>query len=129
MGLKGMMGTLKEKAAGLEDLAEEKVNEWLDEYKKATAVLATFGFTVDKFTVGLGLPPEIHTSFSGSIEKVHPENLKKMIEEHQGESLLIGLLKALILARRCWERVELKVTAVTLNVTLGVPPAIAVDIH
>ena len=129
MALKDFMGILKEKSERLGDVAKAKVNEWLDEYKKAIAVLETFGFTVGKFTVGMGILPEIHTTVCGSIENIREDSLKKIIEEHQAETLLVSLLNALIMARRFWEHMELKLTGVTLNITLGVPPKINVDIH
>lgn len=124
-----IIGTLKEKSEVLGDVAKEKVNEWLDEYKKAIAVLETFGFTVGKFTVGMGILPEIHFTVLGSIENIREDSLKKIIEEHKAETLLVSLLNALIMARRFWEHMELKLTGVTLNITLGVPPTIKVDIH
>ena len=129
MALKDFIETFKEKTEGLADVAKGKVNEWLDEYKRAVAILEGFGFTVGKFTIGMGILPEIHTSISGSIENIREESLKKMIHEHQAETLLVSLLNALIMARRFWERAELKLTGVTLDVTLGVPPHIKAHFH
>ncbi len=129
MALRDVMGEIKRQAEGLGDVAKGNVNEWLNQYKKAIVVLEKFGFTVGKFTVGMGILPEIHTSISGSIENIREDNLKKMIEEHRTETLLVSLLDALITAKRFWEHVELKLTSVTLDVTLGVPPCIKVDFH
>jgi len=129
MPLKDLMGSLKEMAGGLEGITEFKISQWLDEYKKAIATLETFGFTVGKFTVGMGILPEIHTSISGSIQNIREDGLKKLIDEHQGDALLVSMLRALITTRRFWELVELKLTGVTINVTLGVPPKVAVELH
>jgi hypothetical protein len=129
MALKDLMGAVKERTEGLGDVAKGKLDAWLDDYKKAVAVLETFGFKVGKFTVGMGLLPEIHTSISGSIENIREDEMKKMIEEHQSEALTVALLKALITTRRCWEHVELKLTGVTMHVTLGLPPNISVEVH
>jgi len=129
MALKDTVGTIMDKAGGLEDVAKGKVNEWLDDYKKAVAILETFGFTVGTFTVSMGMLPEIHTSISGSIENIREDGLKKLIEEHKSETLLVSLLNALIVARHCWQRAELKLKSVTLDVTLGVPPKIEVEVH
>jgi len=117
------------KTEGLGDVAKGKVNEWLDEYKKAMAVLEKLGLKVGKFTVGMGIFPEIHTSISGSIENVREDGLKRLIEEHQAETLLVSMLNALITARRFWEHMELKLTGVVMNLTLGVPPKINVEVH
>ena len=122
MALKDLIATFTKMFGG-------RVNKWLDEYKKAMRVLETFGFTVGKFSVGMGIFPEIHTSISGSIENIREEGLKKLIEEHQTERLLVSLLNGLITARRLWEHVELKLTSVTLDITLGVLPKINVEAH
>ena len=129
MALKDLMGTIKGATEGLGDIARSKVNEWLDEYKKAIAVLETLGFTVGTFTVGMGVLPEVHTSISGSIQNIREDGLKKLIDEHKADTLLVSLLNALIMARRFWEHVQLKLTSVTLHVTLGVPPTIKVEVH
>ena len=129
MALKDMVGTLKEKAVELEGVAKGKITEGLDEFKKAVAILETFGFTVGSITIGMGILPEIHASISGSIENIREDGLKKIIEDHQAEKLLVSLLDALLTAKRLWEHVQLKLTGVTLNVTLGVPPKVAVEMH
>ncbi len=122
MALKDLIATFTKMFGG-------RVNKLLDEYKRAMAVLETFGFTVGKFSVGMGIFPEVHTSISGSIENIREDGLRKLIEEHQAERQLVLLLNALITARRFWERVELKLTSVTLDITLGVLPKINVEAH
>ncbi len=106
-----------------------KMNEWLEDYKKALKVLETFGFTVGKLKVETGLPPTVQTSILGSIENIHTDELNKLIEEYQGEALLAALLKALVLTRQIWECLDLKMTGVILKVTLGVPPKIDAEIY
>jgi hypothetical protein len=51
------------------------------------------------------------------------------MEDHQAEQLLVSMVKALIMLRHFWERGELRLNIVTINVTLGVPPKIAVEAH
>lgn len=129
MALKDLMGTIKDKAEELEGVTKGKLTEGLEEWKKAIAVLETFGFTVGRFTVGMGILPEIYTSITGSIENIREDDLKKMIQGKPDEKLLVSLLDALITARRLWEHLELKLTSVTLNVTLGLPPKVAVEMN
>jgi len=129
MSMMNMVGSLKEKAEEIEGVAKEKVIEGMDEFKKAVTLLETFGFSIGRFTVGMGILPEISTSITGSIENIQVEGLKKIIEDHQADKLLVSMLNALIMAKRLWEHVELKLTAATLNVTLGMPPKIAVEMH
>jgi hypothetical protein len=129
MAFRDLMATLSPMTQILDEATKAKVTAWLDEYKKAIAILEDFGFTVGRFTVSMGILPEVHTSISGSIQNIHEEALRKVMEEHQAESLLVSMLKALILLRHFWEHVELKLNSVTINVTLGVPPKIAVEAH
>jgi hypothetical protein len=106
-----------------------KMSEYLDDYKKALMVMETFGFTVGKLKVETGLPPNVQTSILGSIENIQTDKLNKLIEEHQGEALLVALLKALVLTRQLWECLDLKLTGVILKVTLGMPPKIDAEIY
>jgi hypothetical protein len=129
MPFKDLMATFREKTEGLGDIAKDKVNEWLEEYKKAIVLLDTFGFKVGKFNFSMGIVPEINTAISGSIENVREDGIKKMIEEHQAEKLLTSLLNALIMAKRIREHIELPLTGVTLDVTLGAPPKITISLH
>ena len=120
----------KEMAAEVGGFAQEKINELLEGYKKATAILETFGFKVSKFNVEIGLLPKISTSISGSIDNIKEDKIKQMIEENQGKKLLVYMLSALITAKDFQERADLKsLTGVTLDVTLGVTPKIYVDLH
>jgi hypothetical protein len=129
MGLKDMIDKAKSATEGLGDVAQAKVKDWIADYKKAAAVLETLGFTVGRFTVGMGAFPELHTSLVGSIEKIREDKLRTMIDEHKTEELLVALLKTLIWARWGWEQMESKLSEVTLHVTLGVPPKVSAEIH
>ena len=105
-----------------------KMSEWLDDYKKAITVMETFGFTVGKLEVEMGLPPKVLTSILGLIENIQTEKLNKLIEQHQGEALLAALLRSLVLTKQIWESLDLKLTGVILKVTLGIPPKIDAEI-
>ena len=129
MAFKDLVGAVAKRTEGLTGAAQGKLNELLDDYKKVTGVLEKFGFKIGTFSVGMGVLPEIHTTISGSVEDLREESLKQTIEEHQGEATLVSLLKALIASKQIWEHVELKLTTLTLDVTLGVPPKVGVDFH
>lgn len=129
MALMDVMTGLHMPMEVLDEVTKGKVMTWLDEYKNAIALLEDFGITVGRFTVSMGIRPEIHTSITGLIEKIHADALRKLMNERQAEPLLVSMLKALIMLRHFWEHVELKLKSVTINVTLGVPPKIAVEAH
>jgi hypothetical protein len=129
MGLMDMLGKAGDVAAVFGDVGEEGIKKAITEYKKAISVLETFGITVGSFTIGMGILPEIHTSLVGSIANIHEDAVQAMIDAHKGEDLLVALLKALLWARWGWEHLELKVTDLTLHVTLGLPPKITTEVH
>lgn len=119
----------KEKTSGMGDIAQTRVMEWLDDYKKATTTMETLGFTIGKFSFGMGVLPEIHTSLNGRLEDIHADALELMMEQRADDKMLCSLLKALLMTRQFADRVELKLTQVTLNITLGLPPNINVEVH
>src|SRR5262245_61826081 len=92
MALRDMIDKAKSATDGLGDLAQTQLKGWLADFKKAAAVLETFGFTIGKVGFGMGALPEIHTSLVGSIDDIHEDKLQKLMEEHKGEELLVSLL-------------------------------------
>jgi hypothetical protein len=119
--------TIKEKVLPSIDTIEAKLQEWRDQYKKATAVLETFGFQVEKVSLNM-VPPEINSSFLGSIENIREEKLRNMIEEHKAETLLVAMLKMLIMTRWVWEHMEPRAKSVTLHLTLGILPHVKTEL-
>ena len=124
-----LLGKLKSTAASLGELSQGKLMEWLDDYKRATATLETLGFKVGHFTVSMGLIPEVRTSFIGTVEAVQVDKLEALAAAKADDQLLVGLLKALVVARKFHDHVDLKLKEIVLNVTLGVPPKIDVESH
>ena len=121
---------VKDKAADIGGAAKAKIDESLEEFKKATDLFGKFGFKVGKFKVGMGALPEITTSVSGSLEGVQVENIKQLIEAHKDNKLLASMLKALVTAKEIRDRVELPYfTGAKLDIKLGVPPKISFDLQ
>jgi len=133
MGLKKGMPDIKgvkEKAADIGGATKAKIDETLEEFKKATDLFGKFGFKVGKFKVGMGALPEITTSVAGSLEGVQVEKISKLIEEHKDNKLLTSMLKTLITAKEIRDRVELPYfTGAKLDIKLGVPPKISFDLQ
>lgn len=127
MGFSSLVSNVKTASAGLGDLASDKLIEWLNDYKKATLILNSLGFTVGKFMVSMGLPPEVHTTLSGKIDGIQKDEVERLIEKHQNDSSTVSLLKALLLSKKISGHVEGRMDGVTLHVTLGVPPSIKID--
>ena len=129
MGFSTLVSNMKTASAGLGELANDKLTEWLNDYKNATLTLNALGFTVGKFMVSMGLPPEVHTTLSGKIDSIQKDEVERLIEKHQNDSSTVSLLKALLLAKKISGHVEGKMEGVTLHITLGVPPSIRIELH
>jgi hypothetical protein len=118
-----------EVVADLGAVALQKVNELLDEYKRAVAVLQTYGFTVGTFEVGTGFPPGVSTSVTGSVAALQEDAIKTVITAHQGQVLLVSLLDALLKAKGLYDRVGLTFGSVTADIKITLPPSIGVKFH
>jgi hypothetical protein len=128
MGFKDMVAAVSADAKGVLDVAGDKLMQWLDEYKKATGQLEVLGFKVGNMTVGMGVLPEVHTSFIGEIDNVDVARLTTMMEQKKDDKLLVALIKALLMAKKVHGHVDSKLKAVTLHATLGLPPSVSVEL-
>jgi hypothetical protein len=97
----------------------------------ATTILgaAKLAGRVGKFTVGMGLLPEVRTTLSGKVANIEKGRVEQLMQEHADHALTITLLKGLLLAKKVADHVEGKLDGVTLHVTLGVPPGVNVELH
>ena len=129
MALKDLVSKVATKATAVGELAGDKLTEWMDDYKKATNTLETLGFEIGKFTIGMGLMPEVHTTLSGKIANIQKDRVEKLMQEHQDHSSTVTLLKGLLLAKRVSDHLEGKLESVTLHITLGIPPSVNVELH
>ncbi len=126
---KGRMAEATEAASSAIDVAGSalvKVNELIDDYKKALDVLARFGFTVGTFDVTMGLLPEVKTSIVGNIAEIRTAELAAIAEEQAGNKLVVAILNAIIAAKGFYDRLKLKSPAVVVDVKLGLPPSVGV---
>jgi len=78
--------------------------------------------------MGMGIIPEIGATLTGSVETLDAEKIKKLIEKHQDNKILISILEALRTASNFKELLgELPFKGVQVNVDLSLPPKIAVS--
>ena len=128
--LKDVTEKAAEKATEVGGVAAEKISELLEEYRSAVAALETFGFTVGKFNVGMGLLPEIRTTIDGSLEAIDSAELQELIEKNEQKKILVTCLQALVMAKDFQQRADLmQFQKVTLDLKLGIPPKITFDLH
>ena len=116
-GDKGMLG-----------LAQDKAVQFLTDYKNATKQLEALGFKVGAMTIGMGVLPEVHTSLVGDINSIDVPRLTAMMNDKSDDKLLASLLKALIMAKTVHAHVESTLKSVTLQIKLGIPSSVSVEL-
>jgi hypothetical protein len=129
MDFKSLVTTATTTATTVGGLAEGKLAEWMKDYKKATDTLDALGFQIGKFTIGMGLLPEVHTTLSGKIAGIEKDKVERLMQEHKDHSSTVTLLKGLLLAKQVSDHLEGKLESVTLHITLGIPPSVTVELH
>ncbi len=122
MGLKDLMTSASGSGKGMLDLAGDKVMQFLTDYKNATGQLEALGFKVGTMTVGMGLLPEVHTSLVGDINSIDVPRLTAMMNDKSDDKLLI-------MAKNVHAHVESTLKSVTLQIKLGVPPSVSVELN
>jgi len=126
MELKSLMNKVPGSISSVVDSANGKINDALDEYKKAMDVLQGFGLTVSNFHFKMGLPPEMSGTLHGSLADIRVDVLQQLIDTHAEDRLLMSLLNALKTAKEVQQRLNLKLSGVQIDATLGLLPSVTV---
>ncbi len=129
MEFKSLVSKATATASSIGAIAEGKLIEWLDDYRRATAVLATLGFEIGKFRIGMGVLPEVNTTLTGKVSDIRKDRVDALMQAHANESTTVALLRGLLLARQVADHVQGALDSVTLHVKLGLPPSVEVELH
>lgn len=109
--------------------SNEKISGLLDEYRRAIGSLQAFGLRVGKLRVAVGILPEISTTILGSIDQINSDRIRELLAANPDKKLLSAILSALLTATSIRESVDLtSLREVRIDVTLGIPPKVAVDL-
>ena len=132
MNLTGLLKTVsdaKDKLMEAGLVSPDTVNYLLQEYKRAISVLEACGLRVAKCHVTVGVLPEITTSIIGSVDYLEEKRINELLQANQDKKLLTAVLSALLTVANIRQVVDLSsLQEVTVNVTLGIPPKITVDL-
>ncbi|HEY9660240.1 MAG TPA: hypothetical protein V6C65_17415 [Allocoleopsis sp.] len=127
---KSLSSRIQEETAELTDLAQEKIDSVLDEYKRLLPYLEELGLSVQGFSIEAGLLPQIKTSLRGSIDNIKPEAIERIKAENPTNKLLLAILNAVLLARNCHQKLESVYISIlkdiVVDVKLGIPPSIMI---
>lgn len=75
--------------------AKKKMDKTLDDFNRALPALKGAGFTVNRFTVKMGILPSILTTLRGSLDAIDPVKIKHLRETHQDNKIMVSVLRAL----------------------------------
>lgn len=127
--------SLKEKAGGLKDKAEEmkgaaaeKVDQLVAEFNEAIPTLKGLGFSIRNFHMSMGIIPEIRATLIGQLKDVNAEKVTELLEKYPDKKLLGSILKGLQSALNMKSMFEtLPFKGISMDVTLGMPPNLSID--
>jgi hypothetical protein len=109
---------------------DDKINSLLGEYAQAVDLLQTLGLKVGKIRLEMGILPQISTTIRGSINDLDPAKIQLLLDANTEKKLLTAILSALLTVIRIRDIVDLKSSKeVVLDITLGVPPKVSVDLQ
>lgn len=121
---------IQEETEDMTDMAKEKIDLFLEEYKQLLPYIEELGLTVQGFSIEAGLLPQIKTSLRGSIDTINPEVVERIKEENKTNKLLIAILNAILVAQKCHQKLESVYISVLkdiiVDIKLGIPPSILI---
>ena len=121
---------VQEQANDLSAAAQEKIDALLDDYKRILPIVEELGLRVNSFNIEAGVLPQIQTSLVGSVDNVKDEAVEKIIAENENNKLLITVLRAILMAKKCHERLEDAYISIlkdiVIDIQLGIPPKVSV---
>ncbi len=128
-GTNAISAAAQERTNAISAAAQEKMNKLLTDYKEVIFLLTKTGIKVENFevTTGIGIP-QINTSLSGSIRDFQLNEMQNMIESRPDNKLLGLMLKSLVTVKEFQEKSRCDLNDVTIEVSLGVPPKITVNL-
>lgn len=120
----------KEKVADLTVKSSEQMGALLEEYKHAVQTLQSLGFSIGKVRVTAGLLPEISTTVKGNVQTVDAKRVSDLLESKREQKLLAAILSALLTVAKLREVVDLSsLRDVVIDITLGIPPKVSIDLQ
>jgi len=123
MPLKDMMSKVSE----LTGTATETAGKIVKEFNETLPTMRELGFTISDLQIGMGLIPEISAKLIASTDTIDVKKIKELIEKHQDNKTLVGVLNALQAGYNVKQEIsDLPLKGVEVAVKLGLPPHISV---
>lgn len=127
---KNFTNKIQEETGDMASVAQDKIDLVIEEYKRLLPYLEELGLTVQGFSIEAGLLPQIKTSLRGSIDNIKPEAIERIKEENKTNKLLVTILDAILLAKKCHQKLESVYISILkdiiIDIKLGIPPSILI---
>lgn len=121
---------MKEQATEITEIAQDKIDDIIQEYKRILPYMEELGLRVEGFSIEAGVLPQVRTSLVGSIDNIEIEAIEKIKGENKDNNLLIAILNAVQLAKKTHEKLEDVYISVlkdiVIDIKLGIPPSVSI---
>ena len=123
---KGVQSKVSEGVGKLQVKAGEELQRLSESVETIAPVLEALGYEVMGARITLGLPPAAAIGISGLAKPVDPEAFEALLAEHDGNNLIVAVLKALQHIVGVQNKVRIKgMRADMAEITLGLPPSVS----
>ncbi len=127
---KNFTDKIQEETGELADVAQDKIDLVISEYKRLLPYVEELGLTVQGFSIEAGLLPQVKTTLIGSIDKIKPEAIERIKKENENNKLLVAILNAVLMAKKCHQQLESVYISIlkdiVVDIKLGIPPSISI---
>ncbi|MDJ1177637.1 hypothetical protein PJF56_02050 [Roseofilum sp. BLCC_M91] len=119
----------QDKAAGVADAAQEKLEEVIDQFNQFLPIAEELGLSLETFHIEAGILPELNATLIGSVDRINNETVDRIISENENNKILVAALKAVLMAKSVHEKLEGVYISIlqdlVIDMKLGIPPSIS----
>jgi hypothetical protein len=128
-GATDVVDDIKDFSADVSTTAINRVGRFVREFNDAIPALKSLGFSVTRFTVEVGMMPEIGATLAGSVRALNPGKIRELLQKRSGNKPLAALLHALLISANFKDQLKaMGIRAIELNIALGLPTSVTVDL-
>jgi hypothetical protein len=115
------------KVEEIKDAGLAKLLETLDDFNNALPILREAGYSLEGFTLGMGIPPNLNADFSAS-QEASSVDVERLLTQHADKTLTVVLIKALHSAWLLQTKIAIGGLKPTkLSVEVGLIPSVSVS--
>ena len=128
--LRKKVATATDKVINLTLESSQEITEAIKEYKEAVEIPQSLWLDGGQDCVAASPLPEISTTIKGSFSDLDEKRLNELLETKKDQKLLTAILSALVMVTKLRDVVDLAgLRNIVIQIALGIPPRIIVDIE